>query len=96
MKQGATKISGCQGTALKRRCQLSNNSSDLHSFNLPGNWAESLEEKFLHQLVRAVTVICTFVMLLFFLALLMSMVTHPPQWSHKPSNTWDRRKSQLV
>ena len=75
IKQGETKISGCQGIALKRQCQLSNNSSALHSFNLPGNWAESLEEKFLHQLVRTDTVACTFVMLLFFLALLMSMVT---------------------
>lgn len=70
-----TKISGYQGTALKRQSQLSNSSSALNSFNLPGNWAESLEEKFLHQLVRTDTLISIFVMLLFFLAMLMSMVT---------------------
>lgn len=75
IKQGVTKISGYQGTALKRQSQLSNSSSALNSFNLPGNWAESLEEKFLHQLVRTDTLISIFVMLLFFLAMLMCMVT---------------------
>lgn len=42
--------------SLKRQCHLSYYSSVLHSFNLPGIYAESLQEKFLHQLVRTGTV----------------------------------------